>query len=148
MVCTNHPDVEAAATCTYCGKPFCAECLVEVDGRMVCKSDVTRMFQEAKTANSEPAVTQTAAPVNVNVTSVNTNTNTVGGIVYPQKSKWVAFALCLFLGYFGAHRFYVGKTGTGFIYLFSAGIGFVGVAFDLIAILIGSFRDKAGMPLK
>lgn len=30
------------------------------------------------------------------------------------KQKWiVAFLLCLFLGYWGAHRFYAGKIGTG-----------------------------------
>lgn len=31
------------------------------------------------------------------------------------KSKGVALALCIFLGWLGAHRYYVGKIGTGVI---------------------------------
>jgi len=141
MFCHNHPEVEAAGTCSYCGKPFCRECLVEVDGRMVCKEDITRMLQDARAA-AMPA----QAPIHVNVNNVNTNTNTMMG--YPQKSKWTAFFLCLFLGYLGVHRFYVGKSGTGIIWLLSAGLGGVGWFVDTVLILIGAFRDKAGRPLR
>ena len=35
-----------------------------------------------------------------------------------SKSKLIALFLCLFFGHFGAHRFYVGKIGTGFLMLF------------------------------
>ena len=37
------------------------------------------------------------------------------------KSKTVALLLCIFLGYFGAHKFYVGKTGMGILYFFTIG---------------------------
>lgn len=82
------------------------------------------------------------------ITIVNTNTNTnVNGIQGVQKSKWVAFFLCLFLGFIGAHRFYVGKMGTGILYLFTVGLFGIGWLVDLVCILIGSFRDKSGFPL-
>lgn len=32
-----------------------------------------------------------------------------------EKSRLVALLLCLFVGYLGIHRFYVGKTGTGIL---------------------------------
>lgn len=67
---------------------------------------------------------------------------------YPYKSKVVALLLCLFLGYLGIHRFYVGKIGTGLIWLFTGGLFFVGWLVDFMSILVGGFRDKANMPLK
>lgn len=49
--------------------------------------------------------------------------------------KWVAFLLCFFLGYFGAHKFYEGKTGMGVLYLFTAGLFGIGWFIDTIVIL-------------
>lgn len=68
-------------------------------------------------------------------------------VTYTTKSKWVTFFLCLFFGCFGVHRFYTGKVGTGVLYLFTGGIGMIGVIIDLIRILFGGFHDKNGMPL-
>ncbi len=67
--------------------------------------------------------------------------------MYIAKRKSTAFWLCLFLGFFGAHRFYVGKIGTGVLYLLTAGIGGIGWLWDLAMILLGQFRDKHGNPL-
>ena len=65
-----------------------------------------------------------------------------------NKSRLVALLLCIFLGEFGAHRFYVGKIGTGLIYLFTAGLFGIGWIIDLIKICLGSFRDNVGEPLR
>lgn len=65
-----------------------------------------------------------------------------------DKNKWVAFWLCLLLGGLGIHRFYVGKIGTGIIYLLTGGLCGIGWLVDLIKILMGSFRDNTGAPLR
>ena len=66
---------------------------------------------------------------------------------YEFKSRWLAFFLCLTLGWLGVHRFYVGKIGTGILYALTAGgLGF-GWFMDLFALLCGAFRDKNGYPL-
>lgn len=60
------------------------------------------------------------------------------------KSRLAALLLCVFLGLLGAHRFYVGKTGTGVLQLFSLGLLGVWTLFDLVLIASGAFRDKEG----
>ncbi|HUU77062.1 MAG TPA: NINE protein [candidate division Zixibacteria bacterium] len=77
---------------------------------------------------------------------------TVTQVVYTQPrvsqySRMVAFLLCLFLGVFGAHRFYVGKAGSGVLYLCTYGLFYIGWFIDLIIILAGSFTDNFGLPL-
>ena len=63
-------------------------------------------------------------------------------------NRWLAFVLCLFLGYIGIHRFYVGKIGTGLLYVFTCGLFGIGTLVDLILIAMGSFTDSAGLMLK
>lgn len=41
-----------------------------------------------------------------------------------------AWALLTFLGFFGAHRFYMRKWVTGFIWLFTGGFFLIGVLYD------------------
>ena len=64
------------------------------------------------------------------------------------KGRWAAFFLCLILGELGIHRFYVGKVGTGLLYLFTFGLCGIGWLVDLLTILFGGFRDKDGLPLR
>jgi TM2 domain-containing membrane protein YozV len=42
----------------------------------------------------------------------------------------VAWLLLIFLGIFGIHRFYMGKWGTGILYLLTGGLLFIGVIYD------------------
>lgn len=65
-----------------------------------------------------------------------------------DKSKWVAFWLCLVLGYFGAHYFYVGRGKRGLIALCTLNFFMVGWFVDIFKILFGAFRDNVGMPLR
>jgi len=56
--------------------------------------------------------------------------------------------LCFFLGALGAHRFYVGKIGTGVLQLVTLGGLGIWVLIDFIIIVTGSFKDKADLPIK
>lgn len=94
---------------------------------------------EPKRKSAEPPKAAQQPTINVN--------NNANGLAYVPKNKWVAFFLCLFFGCFGVHRFYVRKTGTGIIWLFTFGLGGIGWLVDLIMILVGAFRDNMGQPL-
>ncbi|MDR2734091.1 MAG: leucine-rich repeat protein [Spirochaetota bacterium] len=59
-----------------------------------------------------------------------------------EKDWMVTLLLCLFLG---VHRFYVGKIGTGILYLCTlAGLG-IWYIVDLIMIITGKFKDGKGL---
>lgn len=70
--------------------------------------------------------------------NTNANVNVNGANAVPGKwiNKWIAFLLCFFLGFLGAHKFYEGKIGMGILYFFTLGIFGVGWIVDTIAILL------------
>ena len=65
-----------------------------------------------------------------------------------EKGFVPALLLCLFLGGFGLHRFYVGKVGTGILMLFTLGGLGIWTLIDIVMIVVGSFRDKQGLTLR
>lgn len=98
---------EAAVICTLCG------CQVE---------------QVKKT--EQPNIV-----INNSNTNSNVNTNMVGAFGLRPKNKWVAFFLCLFLGFIGAHKFYENKGGMGVLYVLTFGLFGIGWFIDTIVLL-------------
>lgn len=70
------------------------------------------------------------------------------------KSRVTAFLLATFLGMFGAHRFYLGRTGTAVFQLIltltlvGAIVSSVWVLIDWIRLIIGTFEDADGNTLE
>ncbi|CAM4171494.1 TM2 domain-containing protein [Erysipelothrix inopinata] len=101
--------------------------------------------------NYKESISNESATIVNNSYQTNYNTsnygNTHGNSNVSPKGKWPTFALCLFLGVFGFHRFYVGKIGTGILYFFTAGFCGFGVLVDCVVILAGAFKDGNGLPV-
>lgn len=76
------------------------------------------------------------------------NVDSSQAAVKSPKSGPVAFLLCLFLGMFGIHRFYVGKIGTGILMLITGGAFGIWILVDLILIVNNKFEDKQGNALE
>ena len=96
-----------------------------------------RVFGAAGVSNSKPC--QPAKPiVGAPPTSIS------------QGKRLTALLLALIgpmFGLCGLQRFYVGKIGTGILWLFTWGMFGVGQLIDIILIAVGSFRDSNELPL-
>lgn len=68
-------------------------------------------------------------------------------VVSPH-SGVTAWILCIFLGWFGAHRFYVGKIGTGLLMLFTFGGLGIWYVYDYYSIPCRNFTDSQGRYLE
>lgn len=65
-----------------------------------------------------------------------------------EKSRLLALLLAIFVGVFGAHRFYAGRIASGILYLCTEGLFGIGVIIDIILIATGTFHDGDGLPIE
>ena len=108
---------------------FCKHCGAKIAVAAVVCPQCGCQVEEMKN-NAQPNIV-------INNANNNTNTNMNAGPAYGMmaKNKWVAFLLCLFLGWAGAHKFYEGKAGMGILYLFTGGLFGIGWFIDCISLL-------------
>ncbi len=108
---------------------FCKHCGAKIPEDAVICTACGRQVEEVKGNTAQPNIV-------INNTNTNTNVNkNVNGYGGRAKNKWVALLLCVFLGFFGAHKFYENKAGMGIVYIFTGGLFGIGVIIDFITLL-------------
>lgn len=106
---------------------FCKHCAAKIPGdAVICIACGRQVEVIQSNVATQPNIV-------INNANSNINQNTVG--VGKPKDKWVAFLLCLILGFLGAHKFYEGKIGMGILYLFTGALFGIGWIIDLIVLL-------------
>lgn len=112
---------------------FCKHCGEKIPTDAVICTKCGRQVEEIKKSGSEQIIINNSSSSSASSAA----TAVAGGYGYGRAplNKWVALALCVFLGYFGAHKFYEGKTGLGVLYLFTFGLFGIGIFIDFISLL-------------
>jgi len=85
-------------------------------------------------------------PSQVKIKPVSKPTKQTSAPKQSKKNFFVALFLCVFFGYLGVHRWYVGRGSWW--YTLTIAWGGVGWIVDTIAILLGKFKDHRGLPIK
>jgi hypothetical protein len=65
-----------------------------------------------------------------------------------SKKRLITLILCALFGVFGAHRFYVGKAGSGFVQLITIGGLGIWYLIDCIIVIFGEFTDGEGKKIR
>ncbi len=131
----NREISDKAESCPHCGCPvnerknkkFCIYCGESIDKECVVCPKCGKQVESLQNNNEKNIVINNNAVAHSSVPAYV--------IAGKAKNKWVAFLLCLFLGYLGAHKFYEGKILFGLLYLFTAGLFGIGIIVDLILLL-------------
>jgi len=59
-----------------------------------------------------------------------------------------ALLLCLVFGWFGTHRFYVGKAGSGILQMLTLGGLGLWILYDTVLLVLGKFTDAEAAQLR
>ena len=111
---------------------FCKYCGEKIPEDAVICTKCGRQVEEIKKGNGSDQIIIN----NNNSASAAASASAVASGFYGKpKNKWVALLLCLFVGFFGAHKFYEGKAGVGILYMLTGGLFLVGVVIDFIGLL-------------
>lgn len=125
-------NVEQGATTVQEKMKFCKHCGAKIPEAAVVCTHCGCQVEEMKNHEQPNIVINNAN----NSSNVNTNNNMNPAMFGVRvKNKWVAFLLCFFLGYLGAHKFYEGRIGAGILYLLTAGVFGIGWLIDCIVLL-------------
>jgi hypothetical protein len=108
--------------------------------------------QRANIQNLPISKTNEIKPENLNSKSIDNENISFSKTIFNKiksitggKNQIVALVLCILFGWFGVHRFYLGYTGMGILYLFTFGLFGIGWLIDILLLIIPNGLTPKGM---
>ena len=116
--CTKYPDRDAGGVCSFSGKPYSIEELMEIDGKLVAKDNVPRLMAEMKdqiktSQEQKPAMPMVFMNAGGAAAVSAPGPPAVYAVPVASKDKVTAGLLAVFLGGLGIHKFYLGRPIQG-----------------------------------
>lgn len=93
-------------------------------------------------ASSTPSAQRLQNDIQERLGSIPFKKRVIDSTMVKSKSWLATYLLCLFFGFFGAHRFYTGFKLIGVLQLFSVGGMLIWWFIDLFAITLGKYHDS------
>ena len=145
MKCPSCGADVSTAFCEYCGSKMPLE-RIETQSIQAETVIVNNYYPEEK--KQGPYFGSSQQPPLANTTYQGGQYAAIPQMIYASpKSKTIALLLCIFLGMFGAHRFYLGRYLLGVAFFFTLGFMGIGWIVDIVLLLLGKMKDRNGFPV-
>lgn len=134
---------EQAAICPNCGysfekTKFCKFCGEKIPEDSVICPKCGRQVESMGNNNAGGITINNVSNSSASSTATATQVTQSGYVPSVRRTKEInkitALLLCIFFGYFGAHKFYEGKTSLGILYLCTMGLFCIGWIADIVII--------------
>lgn len=125
----------------------CPRCGAPMEGK---KCEYCNYVEEEKKEKKEDDSKVYANNVSFNNIYIDQSSNSFNGNfkeIKSNKNRLITLLICIFLGIYGGHNFYVGNIGKGLLYLFTGGLFMFGWIVDIISIIRGNFEDANGIKI-
>lgn len=131
---------EKAQNCPNCGylfekMKFCKFCGEKILADSVVCSKCGRQVENVDNKNGGITINNVSNSSASASSAASSNAESKDEKRKPKEiNKTVALILCIFFGYFGAHKFYEGRSGMGILYILTFGLLGIGWIADIIII--------------
>lgn len=115
---------------------FCKHCGEQIDDECVVCPKCGKQVEKLESGHESIIINNNvSSSASASAAAAASAASSSPGYVYvgKPKNKWISLVLCICT--ICGHKFYEGKIGMGFLYLFTGGLFFIGWIIDIISLI-------------